>query len=396
MDNNLVPHYTLYPNKIVVYDLPESRNYSKKNNLGHKNLNDNFNWSGDLSNNAKKRLEFALSNMIFLATEKKISNSKKNISKANQSQLLYKIAFITLTLPSKQIHSDIEIKKIILNQFLIELKQKYKVSNFVWKAEKQENGNIHFHILIDKYIHWSAIRSIWNRSCNKLGYVDRYQQKMLNFFKNGFRLSDNPNDNRSYEQQKKAYKDGLANNFSNPNSTDIHAIYKVKNISAYMSKYMSKSITETSYSKKIDQAKKLISSIKSNINALHKMLFNSNQNDIDKNLILNRISFLNKRIKLIKNIIISMNYKGVEGRIWSQSRSLSKIKRYTRAGFVEHLPDFDLIQKFKSKVFKITSAFSDVFIIYIDIFKIDKLRRLYQFHIDMCQSVPTIETLAVS
>ena len=75
-------------------------------------------------------------------------------SKVYQNPVQYKLTFITLTLPSKQIHSDNEIKSKCLNQFLIELKKNHSVSRYIWKAEKQENNNIHFHIIADKFIKW--------------------------------------------------------------------------------------------------------------------------------------------------------------------------------------------------------------------------------------------------
>ena len=75
----------------------------------------------------------------------------------------FKMAFITLSLSSTQIHSDNEIKEKCLNQFLIEIRKRYRVKNYIWRAEKQKNGNIHFHVVIDKFIAWSELRDRWNQ-----------------------------------------------------------------------------------------------------------------------------------------------------------------------------------------------------------------------------------------
>jgi hypothetical protein len=116
--------------------------------------------------------------------------------------------FLTLTLSSKQVHCDKTIKREVLNHFLIYLKRRYAVHNFLWKAEIQEKttGNIHYHIITDKYIPHEELRELWNAAQNRLSYVDMFEHK-------------------------------------NPNSTDIHSLRRVKNVMAYVGKYMSKSIT---------------------------------------------------------------------------------------------------------------------------------------------------------
>lgn len=74
-----------------------------------------------------------------------------------------RIVFITLTLSSKQNHDDNWIKRNMLATFLQELKRKYNIVNYFWRAESQKNGNIHFHILTDSYIPKSACNYIWDR-----------------------------------------------------------------------------------------------------------------------------------------------------------------------------------------------------------------------------------------
>lgn len=111
--------------------------------------------------------------------------------------------FVTVTLSSRQIHCDKTIKRECLNHFLIYLKRNYGVVNYIWKAELQDNGNIHYHILTDKYIPWQELRDLWNSAQNRLGYVDMFQH-------------------------------------DNPNSTDIHSLRKVKNVMSYVAKYMTK------------------------------------------------------------------------------------------------------------------------------------------------------------
>lgn len=115
----------------------------------------------------------------------------------------YKLVFITLTLSSAQIHSDKEIKQRLLQPFIRIMRKRWNVINYVWKAEAQDNGNIHFHITTHRYIHWSEIRDTWNALQESLGYITRSKS-------------------------------------GNPNSTDVHAVYKKKNVAAYISGEMCK------------------------------------------------------------------------------------------------------------------------------------------------------------
>jgi hypothetical protein len=143
-------------------------------------------------------------------------------------------------LSSNQIHTDNEIKSNLLNQFLIEAKNKWKVKNYLWRAEKQKNGNIHFHILTDKFIPWNELRNVWNRIQNKLGYVDSYREEMLEFHKGGFQVREALLAKWDYKSQIKAYKAGCASDWNNPNSTDIHSLRLISDTKAYVMKYVAK------------------------------------------------------------------------------------------------------------------------------------------------------------
>lgn len=88
-----------------------------------------------------------------------------------------KLVMATLTLSSKQIHTDKEIKSKILEPFIKKLKYNCDIVNYFWRAEPQENGNIHFHLVIDKFIDKEDLQEYWNNYQNKLGYVDRYYEQ---------------------------------------------------------------------------------------------------------------------------------------------------------------------------------------------------------------------------
>jgi hypothetical protein len=145
-----------------------------------------------MSKKAQNRIKNAVNWLAMATPKKQVYNTKtKKVS-------FFQLGLITLTLPSKQIHTDLQIKKEILQPFLDYCRKKWLLKNYIWRAETQANDNIHFHIIIDKFIHKKAINSVWN-----------YMLKRLN------------------------YEGGKA-------STRIEQIKKVNDIGAYMAKYMSK------------------------------------------------------------------------------------------------------------------------------------------------------------
>lgn len=190
--------------------------------------------NGKVSKIAERKIKKAIDYTLAVTTEKRITD------RITGRTIKMKLAFITLTLPSKQIHDDKEIINKCLNQFLIEIKKYYKVRNYIWRAEKQDNNNIHFHILIDKFIPYQELRDRWNRIVEKLGYVTRYREEQKNWHKKGFKVRENLLKTWSYEKQKQAYERGSKQHWHSPNSTDIHSLQKILNIKAYITKYITK------------------------------------------------------------------------------------------------------------------------------------------------------------
>jgi len=271
--------YSYLPKKAKTESIPMPRN------------NDT---NGILSPSAKKNLRNCIGYLI-LRTQKKhksLKNPFPNISK--------KIGFMTLTLPGKQKHSDQEIKSSCLNQFLIEINTIYKIEEYVWRAEKQKNGNIHFHLLINKFIKHEDIKKRWNRIINKLGYVKEYQDKHKNLTfreycqlyptqeKNGHRIVD----------RVRQYENGKATSWSQPNSTDIKNLKHVKNAGRYISKYVSKVVSDTPV-------------IKAQRNKAAQA---------------DELSKLYEQAKLEELIRAEAQKLKIEGRLWFASESLTKIK----------------------------------------------------------------------
>lgn len=161
----------IYPNRISVYSKREfaynekiENQFKASNPKEFKELYKNSNpqprnlkvkkHSFNLSKNSKKTLIDSVGTLVALS-------KPRTIFRKNRKPIYnYRASFITLTLPSTQEVSDVNIKEC-LNLFFTDLRRVYKLKNYVWKAELQKNGNIHFHIIIDVYIDYNVLLNYW-------------------------------------------------------------------------------------------------------------------------------------------------------------------------------------------------------------------------------------------
>lgn len=261
----LVPYMKILPSYAVLFSQPDFR--MQKTDEEKETTKNNFRKKNDglhLSKKTQRKIENAVNWLLQLSEYKTIEINGKKVKS--------KLSFITLTLPTKQTHTDNEIKAKCLNQFLIEMKQRHPDFLYIWKTERQKNDNIHFHITTNITEHYQVIQRIWNRCVNKLGYVDEYTNNMKTKYKNGFlydlRLQEKYGHSR--EKQKQMYENSLKTGFREPHSTEIKSVRNIKNIAAYISKYIVKDINEDS--KRIDGNLWSCSELLSNMNITFDLL----------------------------------------------------------------------------------------------------------------------------
>jgi hypothetical protein len=270
-----VPYIKVNPRSTIQYQLLEDGNGNViRSNIDplqeEKNLRNNTT-QGFISSKARKRLADSVDWINELTEWRKMHIDGMTVK--------YKLTFITLTLPSKQVNDkvwniaqkmllrDIEnnvpssksvinyvddiIKKDCLNQFLTELRQLHGMKLYIWRAEAQKNGNIHFHIITDVGIHYMTVRSMWNRIIEKFGYVtefsndhnkltlDEYRKKYPNKKKvKGILESSESYNNRTLN----SYTIGTNSGWRHPNSTDIHSVKRIRDLRKYVTKYLCKEV----------------------------------------------------------------------------------------------------------------------------------------------------------
>lgn len=130
--------------------------------------------SGGLSYTAKKHINRLVANWQYAVTA-----SQQLWSKGRERRRRY-FVMITLTLPAKQTETDNQVKRRYLNVWLQNLERVHKGINWLWVAESQQNGNIHFHVIVDRYVQFEWIKRSWNRIMGNGDYIERYRMKFGN------------------------------------------------------------------------------------------------------------------------------------------------------------------------------------------------------------------------
>lgn len=178
--------------------------------------------TGTMSRSAASKMKRAIEYISLISQEKKVRNVAKGY------EFTFKLSFITLTLSDVQKHSDSYIKTKMLKAFIDNLRRRYPAISYVWKAETQNNGRLHFHIITDHFIPTSYINYRWNKIQWNHGYLHKYLNK---------------------------------NHHLNAPSAEIRKVKNDKELAKYMRKYMLKNIEKLSTAEihqKIDSLKNRI------------------------------------------------------------------------------------------------------------------------------------------
>lgn len=230
------------------------------------NFADN-NTRGQISKSANKNIEKCLQFLLYRAKWKRVWSEKM------REFFGFRISFITLTLPAKQRHSDQEIKAKVLKPFIQRCARKYKMERYLWRAECQLNGNIHFHLTTDVYIPHNSMRDDWNECLQLLGYIDDFERE---------------------------------HKHRDPNSTDVHSVKHVRNLVSYLCKYLGK-----------NRHSKCIGELRMIGQETFELLYDSEE------YLKSRKE--SKRGRLVGHVIVT-GIRFVEGRQWFASKSLQSLQ----------------------------------------------------------------------
>lgn len=200
----VIPMVKLKPWQITLYtylEFPTRREIDRSKHITNTKENRKT-YTGKITRTSLTNLKAAIKLLIAQSKEKEALNFKTG------TYFKFRCNFITLTLSTDQgSWGDKSIKSKLFDPWMKKAKRWFDLKNYVWRAERQKNSNIHFHLITDTYIDHKQLRDSWNESQQLLHFIDAFEKK------NGHR---------------------------NPNSTDVHSIRKIKDLAAYICKYMTK------------------------------------------------------------------------------------------------------------------------------------------------------------
>lgn len=192
MSRLIIPQLSLGANRIAHYAITES---SGRRLLFPKPKKTEEDRSAEIAYRKVKRMTNAL---VYLLE----SSSKKRVfQKKNNQWFSFRNTFVTLTIPGDQKHTDADFHRLVFKPFMRFWKKREPGLLYVWKAEVQKRGSLHYHLVTNAFWHWKKLRNAWNYYCYKAGYT----------------------------------------NSDNANSTDVHSLKGINDTAAYMLKYMTKS-----------------------------------------------------------------------------------------------------------------------------------------------------------
>ena len=145
--------------------------------------------NGKLSENARRKLKSAIRWLIAASPPKQCYEKKLHRT------VEYRINLATFTFKHNMLND--RKARLLLSKWLEMAKYRFSLEHYVWKAEPQKRGAIHFHLCSGIYMPYKELCYTWNRLLYKHGI------KQLN-----------------------------------SNSTDIHACHSVDNIESYLTEYL--------------------------------------------------------------------------------------------------------------------------------------------------------------
>lgn len=191
-----LPFLQVRSDSILFYEISERpRRYDKQPMISKKA------YSGLMTSHSQRRITKAVDMLLQRNPKRRIWNP------VAQKHHDFQIGFCTLTIPAAKPVKASFAHKELLQPFIRTMRRKYGVGDYIWKAELQNRGQLHYHITWSVFVDLTAIRNTWNNRLRKFRLLDEYAAKYGHF---------------------------------HPNSTDIHAVWKVRDLKAYLAKYIAK------------------------------------------------------------------------------------------------------------------------------------------------------------
>ena len=137
---------------VLAYDEPVENRKNNDRKLSNIKLNDH--------SQALRRFNKYISHMSMIFKSVKAIDPTKLQYKELKKVYLWSPTMITLTVP-RQRTDDKTFKREILNRIILIFKRKFNIKIYIWKAEAQTRGAIHFHFVVDRFCEFHHLRYYW-------------------------------------------------------------------------------------------------------------------------------------------------------------------------------------------------------------------------------------------
>lgn len=196
-------HFQIRYNQALLYDLPKEG----FDQPSWRKPPTKRGYSGKVTASTAKRIRTAVDVLLQKSPHRYIFNPVTN------RRQKFQLSFTTLTIsqseevPASEGH---EALKMFLQHFKRPWRKKQlseQIGTYIWKAELQSRGQLHYHLTANSFLHLAEIQRVWNGIQRRRGWLEEYHAKYGRW---------------------------------EPNSTDVHAVYKIKDVARYLTKYIAK------------------------------------------------------------------------------------------------------------------------------------------------------------
>lgn len=192
-----IPHLQIRYKSAIAYTIPTERpNYARHEVRQHKT------YSGGMTAHAQKRIRRAVEILVMCSPEQKVWNP------VSQRPCTFRLTFATITISDRNLIPHREAYERGLKPLLRVLRTRYAWEHYIWKAELQQRGQIHWHITGNRFLDYRYLKSEWNNIQYRNGWLTDYHARTQSWA---------------------------------PNSVDIHAVHNVQRLDLYLAKYIAKS-----------------------------------------------------------------------------------------------------------------------------------------------------------
>lgn len=192
---------------IILYNQYIGNRLKNKTTFSSSSINPINTYTGEFTVSAKKNLKKAIEIINIL------NPKSKKLHPIFKQYFNHSLSFVTLTIPDNTLIHPTTAYQLLLRPFLQYLTKTHNCKYYIWKLEYQKRGQIHYHITTDIVLHWKIIKDKWNYLLDKANLMQDYKNE--------------------YQS-------------NSPNSTDIHQVYKINSMVAYMQKEFLKSMQNKS------------------------------------------------------------------------------------------------------------------------------------------------------